>query len=195
MNILTDNSPHYLTFQHNDFEKIVRLAASTETNDWQRDRPFRHELLPTDLADEILSMVPKAEELKLIKGRASLFISQPGLYYRAHKDGMNLRFGVNYPIVIRDSGCVTRWYDDSVSEFYETDLLNGRSRELAGFNPWNHTPTGKLCMKDDAVVLFNTERYHDWTNKKSTNIRVILALRSSDPKITYEIAREILLNE
>jgi len=74
MNILDNHSPYYLTFQHQQFDEIVRLASSTEVNNWDRVTPFTHELLPADIADKIISMVPKSEELKLIKGRASLFI-------------------------------------------------------------------------------------------------------------------------
>lgn len=191
--IINDFSPYYTEFAHEGMDTIKGLSTSIETNDWMRDRPFLHERLPDNLSADILRLVPKAKELELMVARVSYFISKPGIYYRVHKDGLNKRFGVNYPLVIRDESCVTNWFDDSIAEGRVIDNLYGTSREVVGLSR-DIKPVFSTVLQNRNVILFNTDIYHNWDNTKSSNYRVVLTLRSANPNIDYFKAKSILFD-
>jgi hypothetical protein len=195
MHILEDHSPYYIKFNDPNTSTIVDLCKKSisPTNRMLRQLPnYRHEVLPENIGKNILELVPKSAELRLRSNRVSLFISEAGFYYGAHKDGLGMRFGVNYPIEILDNDCITSWYSDNIADNCLIDNLNGRSREVVGFEKKNHIPIYTATMKIGAPVLFNTDIYHDWDNTKSTNRRMVLTLRSSSTEITFDMAREIL---
>ncbi len=194
MYIISDQSPFYITFGHDTSKDIIDLAASTEVRNWNRILKFKHEKLPPELSQTILDKVPRSKELKLDPNRVSLFVSQPGLYYRAHKDGIDKRFGINYPIVVTDS-TPTCWYDNSIRANYSTETLSGTSRELDGFVKEKHTPIRTMYMQPDNPVLFNTDIYHDWDNRNSSGVRVVLTFRSKDNTIDFNKAKSILFDK
>jgi len=188
---LDNCSPYYVSFSHESLDDIVRLATSLETREWHRNRIFSKEVLPPHITEQILNYVPYARELGLTTTRAAIFISQPGFYYRAHKDGLRCGFGINYPLVVKDALCKTNWYSDDVADSYPLDLCDGRSRELSGFDKSLHTPVYTATLQPNTGVLFNTDIYHDWDNSASGNVRVIMSLRSS-LDISYDSAKSIL---
>ena len=195
MHILEDHSPYYIKFHDPNTSVIVDLCKKSisSTNRLLRQLPnYRHEVLPENIGKNILELVPKSAELQLRSNRVSLFISEPGFYYGAHKDGLSMRFGVNYPVEILDDDCVTSWYSDSIADNCSIDNLNGRSREVVGFEKNKHTPIYAATMKMGSPVLFNTDIYHGWDNSKSNNRRIVLTLRSSSTEMTFEMAKEIL---
>jgi hypothetical protein len=137
--------------------------------------------------------------------RVSFFISKPGLYYRAHKDGLDTRFSINYTVKILDDKCVTSWYCDDDLKDYQIDPLSVESRrnpltavssrECVGFVKSNHIPTKTMIAKQGEVILFNTDLFHDWDNTTSVNERVVLTLRIAKPlksKTYFEDAKRIL---
>lgn len=192
MEIIKDQSPYYISFADNNIQQIIQLASSLEVNQWRRISKFSHEPLPIQLAEKILDLVPSSKALELNVNRVSSFVSQPGLYYGAHKDGLSLRFGINYPMVIQDGLCVTNWYDDSIADGKHVVTLGGKSREIAGFRKGTAPPRHSVSFQLGNPVLFNTDLYHDWDNSQSKNIRVVLTLRSSNSDITFDDARGIL---
>jgi len=187
-------SPCYLRFTHTTFDEIIHTALGFECEKWHFPIPFKHHRLSYNIGSTLLKFVPKSEELKLRPDRVSFFITQPGTYYRAHKDGSDIRFGINYPILIQDSECITSWYDDSVLGQGMIDTIGGTSREIVGFRKDNHIPLQSFCMGMGDAVLFNTDIFHDWDNRLSNNRRVILTFRSSDTNLNYNVAKEILLS-
>lgn len=195
MEIIKDQSPYYMSFADNNIQQIIQLASLLEVNQWRRISKFAHEPLPIQLAEKILDLVPSSKALELNVNRVSLFVSHPGLYYRAHKDGLDLKFGINYPIVIRDDKCVTSWYDDSISDGKFTVTLGGKSREIYGFERGSAVPLHRVSFTPGNAILFNTDIFHDWDNTQSDNIRVVLTLRSSNSNITFDDAKKILLDK
>jgi hypothetical protein len=148
------------------------------------NKGFLHFKLPLALGLEILTTVPGHAELEYIDKRVSLFVTQPKVYYRPHRDGLGLKMGINYIVDVKDDKCITSWY--SLEEFEGRpidNLVNNNSREIADFN-WKaeytkHTPLKSVTAKQGEVMLFNTDLYHDVNNVFSKNERTILTLRSS----------------
>ena len=106
-----------------------------------------------------------SDKFKFIKERVSLFVTQPGFYYRAHKDGLNHRCSINYTVKILDDQCVTSWYSDSDLQEYEIDNLPSKtSREAVGFDKAKHVPLKSMVAIQNECILFNTEIYHDFDN-------------------------------
>lgn len=126
-----------------------------------------------------------------------MFVTQPGVYYRPHRDGLGLKMGINYMIDIKDDKCITSWY--SLEEFEGRpidNLVNNNSREIADFY-WkeykDHKPLKSFTAQQGDVILFNTDLYHDVNNVFSKNERIILTLRSSLWKQpSFEEARKII---
>jgi hypothetical protein len=156
---------------------------------------FLHHRLPLATGEKILTLLPKSAELEIWSKRAALFISRPGFAYRPHKDGLNMRFGINYPVVIEDDKCITRWFSDDIAIGKEIDYLGGRSREVVDYDSENHKPIHSTVMKIGYPVLFNTDIFHSWDNSNSENVRAILTLRTLNEKIDFQKAKSILFDK
>jgi hypothetical protein len=142
------------------------------------ERTFIHHRLLEEQANHLLSLTPLSKELLLQKNRVSFFITKPGRYYRAHKDGMDARISINYTVEILDDKCVTSWYSDEDLKNYSIDNLSTKSsRECDGFIKENHTPLKSMIAKPNECILFNTDIFHDFDNRESSSTRVILTLR------------------
>lgn len=195
LTILEDCSPYYIRFTHEGIEDVLNFVRNRipETKNFSNFKHYR--LLPYD-SKELCSKLPFKEQLNLMIHRMSLFISKPGLYYRAHKDGLNHRFSINYTIKIMDDKCVTSWYSDEDLKNYKIDNLStNSSRECIGFNKRNHIPIKTMIAKQGECILFNTEIFHDWDNTQSENERIVLTLRVNNPdKIYFDDAKKILFN-
>ena len=137
-----------------------------------------------------------SNQLKFIKERVSLFVTQPGFYYRAHKDGLNHRCSINYTVKILDDKCLTSWYSDNDLKEYEIDNLASKtSREAIGFDKAKHVPLKSMIAVQNECILFNTDIYHDFDNSKSQNERIVLTLRLENPGDMYfDNVRKILFN-
>lgn len=193
--IIEDCSPYYIRFTYDGMSEFIKYAQDVYENfPWKNRNPtFRHSMLPVDLGKDILSKTSIANELPLTQKRVSYFYTPPNYYYRAHKDGLTHRFSINYTIKVLDDKCVTSWYDDEVESSYNMDYLNGVSRELEGFVKENHTPVKTMVAQPNECILFNTEIYHDWDNRNSSNERVVLTLRSTTPEsVYYDDVKQIL---
>ena len=191
--IIEDCSPYYIRFTHPEIERIVSIckevAAQTEYT-----AGFTHHRLDLPIAEEILNIVPLAKQLMFLKPRVSMFATQPGHYYRAHKDGLNFHIGINYTINVLDSKCITSWYsDEDLSEYPIDNLASKRSREADGFDRKKHTPLKSTTFVEGECILFNTEIFHDVDNTASDNQRVILTLRLAYPEhVFFEDIKKIL---
>lgn len=192
INIIEDCSPYYIRFTYVGMEKVIESCKK----EWFTDRPdrtFIHHRYPVETANTVLANVPWTSSLGLNENRVSLFVTKPGRYYRAHKDGLTHRYSLNYTISILDDKCVTSWYSDDVASNYELDTLNGTSRELKGFQKENHSPLMSMTAIEGECILFNTEIFHDFDNSKSTNERVVLTLRSKNPEsVFFDDAKAII---
>jgi hypothetical protein len=152
------------------------------------------------LAHSILDSTPLSKDLSLRKDRVSYFVSGPGFYYRAHKDGWpGDRYSLNYTLSVKDEKCVTNWYNDEDLENYPIQnygVAGGNvknSRECVGFDKLKHTPIKSMIAKQGECILFNTDIFHDFDNRESENYRVILTLRNDPPDSFYfEDARKVL---
>lgn len=145
-----------------------------------REHKFQMASYSPVMGREILARVPMAKPMSLSPMWAALFITPPGGSYIPHKDGEDLKFGINYPLYIRDDGCITEFYTDE--ELHDLDYFitrdAGTRRQVQGYQPGIHKPIHSFTMRPDRPVLFNTDIYHRFANAKSKHWRVILTLRS-----------------
>jgi hypothetical protein len=194
--IIEDCSPYYIRFTHDGIEDITDTCLSS-IDDVSFTSQFTHHRFDLDTAGKILNMVPFSKEIEFYQNRVSLFVSQPGLYYRAHKDGVDHRsgvhrFSINYTVKILDDKCVTSWYSDEECKNYPIDASR-LAREAIGFKKANHTALKSMVAKPNECILFNTDIFHDFDNTASTNERIVLTLRSTRPgKIYFEDVKKIL---
>lgn len=198
--IIEDCSPYYIRFKHTGSDEIIQrcLEFKQERIDENNQRKFLHFKLPQALGKEILTAVPGHSELEYIDKRVSLFVTQPNVYYRPHRDGLSLKMGINYIVDVKDDKCITSWYALEEFEGRPIDtLVTNNSREIADFN-WateysKHTPLKSVVAKQGEVMLFNTDLYHDVNNVHSKNERTILTIRSSlHLQPTFMDARKII---
>ena len=188
--IIEDCSPYYIRFTHDKLHDIIEFCKTKIVDAANSDKTFIHHKLPLEDAKYILSLVPVLDNssLSFEERRVSLFITKPGRYYRAHKDGLYDRFSVNYTIQILDDQCITSWYSDNDLKNYNIDYLEtNTSRECENFIKEHHTPLKSMVAVPNECILFNTEIFHDFDNRQSSNLRVVLTLRAdmSIRKDTY----------
>ena len=194
--IIEDCSPYYIRFTHDNIEKIINICQH-EMSGLQSVSKFTHHILNRNVSEEILNLVPMTALLNLRPDRVSLFVTPPGYYYRAHKDGIENRMSINYTIQILDDKCLTSWYSDKDLDSYRTSGLdwNIGSRECEGFIKQRHTPLKSMTAVAGECILFNTDIFHDFDNSTSSNTRAVLTLRSVTPgKIYFEDAKRIMFN-
>ena len=186
--IIEDCSPYYIRFTHPGIENIIDVCKKG-IEGVEFTSSFTHYKFPTDIREKIMELTPLTEDLSLDYYRASMFVTQPGRYYRAHKDGVNHRISLNYTVEILDDTCVTSWYSDEELAGYNIVGLDwyNQSREAEGFgkNRHNHTPVKSMTAKPNECILFNTDLWHDFDNSKSTNRRSVLTLRMARPGAVY----------
>jgi hypothetical protein len=197
-NIIEDCSPFYIRFTYEgieDFIKFAKKSLGDVANNHVGWRSFNMARYNKNISQTILEKTPVSKDLILQQNRVNYFMSGPGLYYKAHKDGFpGDRYSINYPIIVEDDKCITSWYsDEDLAEYKIDNLPSKNSRECAGFNKSKHIPIKTMVAKTGECILFNTEIFHDWDNSRSTNIRVMLTLRNSPPENFYfEDARKAL---
>jgi len=157
------------------YRTIPELIAEFES---LQSRRFRVISFDPEQAKRILKEVPLANALSASVFRVSMFLTPPNFTWTPHKDGKDLKVGVNYPLYIKDSGCTTHWYSDELDELEVFIRENaGVTRELVGFEAEKHKPVHSFTMQPDKAVLFNTDVYHNFENH-SPHWRVIMTLRS-----------------
>lgn len=139
-------------------------------------------------ARRILELVPLARTLSLNPFRTTLFVVPPGFYYSPHKDGRDLKIGLNYPLLIQDDGCITSWFSEDELQHLPMEVLakTGVTREVQGFDKAVHKSIKSFIMKPDKMVLFNTDIYHNFSNA-SPHWRIILTLRPIVTSLNFEV--------
>ena len=183
--IIEDCSPYYIRFTHPGIEEVLNFCKEiVDKTDYTKG--FTHQRFDLPLAEDLLKLIPMSSKLDFLKQRVSLFITQPGHYYRAHKDGLDHRISINYTVQVLDNACVTSWYSDEDLKDYPIDNLPSRvSREASGFDKTKHQPLKTVSFVQGECILFNTDIFHDFDNSKSQNQRAVLTLRLTNPGIRY----------
>lgn len=179
--IIEDCSPYYIRFTHDGLDKIIDICKQgMETV--ELEKTFTHYKFPPEIRQKILSTTPLSQSLDLQQHRASMFVTQGGRYYRAHKDGLDNRISLNYTVEILDETCVTSWYsDDDLAEYNLEGIgWDNASREAKGFDKSKHTPLKSMIARPNECILFNTDIWHDFDNSQSTCRRMVLTLRVND---------------
>jgi hypothetical protein len=151
------------------------------------NQTFTHYRFPPEIRQKVLCSTPLTQSLDLDQTRASMFVTNGGRYYQAHKDGINNRISLNYTVEILDDTCVTSWYSDKDITGYEIVGLDWKqpSREAKGFDKSKHTPLKSMTAKPNECILFNTNIWHDFDNSRSTNRRMVLTLRVKNNETFY----------
>jgi hypothetical protein len=193
--IIEDCSPYYVRFTHQNIDAIIARCKDIVSSSIY-ERAFTHQILDSYSANEILEISPMSKQLNFLKSRVSLFVTQPGHYYRAHKDGISMRIGINYTVNITDNKCITNWYADKDLKEYPIDYLQNKvSREASGFDRHKHTPLKSTTFVEGECILFNTDIFHDVDNTESSNQRVILTLRlAHTEKLFFNDVKQILFS-
>jgi hypothetical protein len=196
--IIEDCSPYYIRFTHDGIDEFLDYTKQhipPNISNFPKWVAYNVAKYSRSIGESIVSKTPISKILNLKTNRVNFFISGPGLYYRAHKDGFpGDRYSINYPVLVQDDKCVTSWYSDEDCKNYRIDNLSSRnSRECIGFDKTKHTPLKTMTARPGECVLFNTEIYHDWDNTASNNRRIILTLRDvNSENIYFEDARKAL---
>ena len=203
--IIEDCSPYFIRFTHDGLEEFNTYVLSLyDKQDWdQCSRPralgFNHHKFDPTIGRDILAHSVISEEILLNHHRVSVFKSDPGLYYGAHKDGFANRFSINYILKAMDDKCVTSWYSDEDLKKYSLNSLllqKNIARECVRFIKKNHTPLKSMVAKVNECILFNTDIFHDWDNSESKNDRLVLTLRSPTPgSIYFEDVKKMLFKQ
>lgn len=178
MIIIEDASPYFIKFKHSGYDNIVTECLKFKS-EFDQTR-FKNYRLPVATAKKILPWVPGYNKLDLNISRFSLFISPPGIYYTAHRDGLTYNVGLNFAIQIENETCETHWYDNTEFDQYEIETRGGVTRDTINFKRENHVPKKTMIFKMGEAVIFNTDVYHDFDNTASDKTRVILTLRSNN---------------
>jgi hypothetical protein len=183
--IIEDCSPYFIRFKCDGIDEVIEKSLRHLGQLPPADNFVSHRYTPEQGLD-ILSSVPMSQELTLMYRRVSMFITPPGFYYRAHKDGLDHHFSLNYTVKILDDKCETSWYSDEDLKDYEIDNLPTMvSRECIRFDKNKHTPLKKMIAVQGECILLNTEIFHDFDNRNSQNERMVLTFRHVDPATTY----------
>lgn len=197
--IIENCYPYYIRFTHPGIDELIKYCEECMPDLDKLPDGFTHYPLPLRDAARVQSLTPTSADIFYVINRMSLFITKPGYRYRAHKDGVDHKFSINYPIRVLDDKCVTSWYSDEDLNAYDIDKLKSRrfpqgiSRECIGFDKSKHTPIKTMTARPGECILFNTDIFHDWDNSESTNHRVVLTLRHIDAgNTTFEDASNIL---
>jgi hypothetical protein len=140
-NIIEDCSPYYIRFSHENISNIIDISLEESLKEIFTKK-FTHHKLNLNVSEKILNLCPIVKKIPLKKTRVSLFVTKPGHYYRAHKDGVDNKISFNYTIKILDDKCITSWYDDEQLKNYEIVGLDwkNKSREINNFVKENHIP-------------------------------------------------------
>lgn len=194
--IIEDRSPYYIRFTHDGIQDVIDACLEGVKGKvfHKPARGFHHNKYDDITSNKILALTPISKILDLQQHRVSLFVTEPGYYYKAHKDGWDHRFSINYVVKVLDDKCKTRWYSDEELAEYAVDDKTWQSREIEGdFDKTKHTPLHEMTAQQGECVLFNTEIYHDFDNSKSLNERMVLTLRVNNPgAMYYDDAKKIL---
>ena len=184
--IIEDCSPYYIRFTHPGIEKIIDLCKQG-IEGVEFTNSFTHHKYTGPIRKEILNLIPLTTQLDLNEYRLSLFVTQPGRYYSAHKDSLNHRISLNYTVEILDDACKTSWYADNDLSMYKVVGLEPptASREIENFDKNKHIPLKLMTAKPNECILFNTDLWHDFDNSFSTNRRAVLTLRMKNPGSFY----------
>lgn len=183
--IIEDCSPYYIRYTHPTMMSIIE-RCQTISNTIKFTSSFTHHKFDRETGEQILNMTPISSQFELKKDRVSLFVTQPGYYYRAHKDGLATHVSFNYAVKILDDKCNTSWYSDEDLKDYSIDNLPKRtSREAIDFDKSKHVPIKTMTALPNEATLFNTELWHDFDNSLSDNERIILTLRLKNPEEFY----------
>lgn len=188
---LEDSSPHFVRFTWDSLPQLVsqiqrlplRPALST------RYSAYTHWNYDPESARTILRQLPLPPELALREDRVALFATPPGRTSRIHRDGRDIQFGVNIAVRVQDDRCVTSWYSDQSLADQPQETTDYTQSVRSERVP---TPEKTMVLGPGEAVLFNTRRFHQWNNADSTHHRMVLTLRSQDPAIDFERARQML---
>lgn len=205
--IIEDCSPYYIRFTYPGIEKVI-----AKCNDLLLTYKFDHDRFLTvdiETGTDILEISCLTPYLDLISKRVTMFYTNGGYKSPVHKDGTNNRISINFGVKILDDKCTTSWYPNSLSPEVETGNMNLtekfkfnnkqaatviKSREFHGFDENIHKPIKNFVMKQDEVVLFNTDIWHRWNNR-STAERAILTLRVNNTgNFYFKDAKKALFN-
>ncbi|CAB4241603.1 hypothetical protein UFOVP71_141 [uncultured Caudovirales phage] len=199
--IIEDCSPYYIKFKATEHSAVVDICRSIVASSEYNKEFISQPLLQTDI-NALVKQIPLFSKLQLNEQRVNLFVSQAGIYRPPHKDGADMKFGVNFMIEVADDKCLTNWYSDELKsrpDYFEGLDNNGIQtrplRELRNYKYKEVTPVKSMIANAGECVLFNVGMFHDWDNTQSSNRRVVLTLRPAPGSdMSFEQAKQLLFS-
>ena len=200
--IIEDCSPYYIRFKWEGLQEVIDfISANAELESSVPSGGYSTDKLPYDTASKINEMLPFNKEIALQLKRFWIFTTYPDGGSGIHKDSSNHRMSINIPLQILDDKCTTTLYSDEI--FKDTKISNTFDTEQQGIRTRNvlqdwHVPSDYPILKTftaraDEAVLLNTEIWHNFWNKDSTNTRKILTMRVKDPgNFYFDDAKKVL---
>jgi len=204
--IIKDCSPYYITFSHPGMEELIDYANTIFTHNrythWQMapDQPLcqiwpeyrtRYLFITENFRKKTLELTPCSNQLNLSTELIQYFHTLPKSTHPIHLDGgpkLPHLYSLNYPIKISDELCITKWFSNEGLEKTHEDsnvFVTNDSAEVLQ----------SVTFRPDEVVLFNASIPHNWDNIQSSEERLVLAMRDSNPSVvTFEDAKRILFN-
>ena len=95
--VVEDQAPYYMRCSHPGQEEIVRICQEYLAGLKPADH-FTHHKVDPQTAQRIADLIPIGQHIPIMLERISLFITPPGVYYPAHKDGVDHRCSLNYAV-------------------------------------------------------------------------------------------------
>lgn len=195
MEIIEDCSPYYIKFTYDGIEETISLARQYFTYSLeQMQEKLQYVNMSPIQSYNFFKSSPVYNRLPPMDlNRVSYFISKPGCYIQAHKDGTSHKWGINFPVLVEDDLCETSWYNDEDILNYELEIKY--STYAKGFDKEKHSPVKSTVLRNNECIFLNIETFHDWDNTKSNNFRVVLTTRLQDhlyKECDFNIAKQLL---
>lgn len=190
--IIEDCSPYYIRFTWPGLREFVNYVASLpiDLSTGMERSAYIHYRFEIETAKSIISKLPMKDKLNFNHEQVSIFSTFPEKQSVIHKDGSNNRYSINVPTMILDNKCYTSWYPDEAMDNFEK-LEDDYSRIVK--HPKNLKPLKTTVLQPNECILFNTDIYHGWDNRKSFNKRNMLMIRDIDPgNIYFDDVKKIL---
>lgn len=191
--IIEDCSPFFIRFKFDGLENLINYIKTLPIGRGMDQGSYIHKDYDIKEAVMILKRLPMYDKFQWRINRVAIFSTKPGNNCHIHKDAFDL-ISLNIPLTILDDKCRTAWYSEDA---FGSKIPNGLPYSRAIYHNtqgYDNIPKLKVMIaKPKEMVLFNTDIYHSWENKNSTNVREILTLRlKKDSDMPFEDARKIL---
>ena len=193
--IIEDCSPYYIRFKWEGLQEVISSVSQQSLEKEEKHAGYQTEWLFRETAAKINDMLP-FKNLELRLNRFCIFNTYPDGGAGIHKDGVDNKVSINIPLQILDDKCITAWYDDDQFKDWTVSGNAGHIPTRNILRDWRKAATyptvKKMIARPDEAVLINTDIYHTFWNKDSTNSRKVLTLRVQNHSIHFDEIKKMM---